>query len=89
MSADSEEKGKGAYLALLAGGSSVFNAVLGGGRDEEGQYARLEAQGFYWTASAIDEGTGWYYNFGRGGPALHRQDRGEKGRAFSVRCVRL
>lgn len=88
VSADSEDKGKAAYRALLAGGSSGFGAVLGGGRSEDGQYARLEAHGFYWTASETDLASGWYYNFGKGGQALHRQDGGEKARAFSVRCVR-
>ena len=88
VSEDSAEKGKGAYKALLAGGDSGFNALLGGGRSADGQYARLEAHGFYWTASESDSGTGWFYNFGRGGQALHRQSGGEKQRAFSVRCVR-
>jgi len=83
VSADSEDKGKAAYKALLAGGNSGFNASLGGGRDEAGKYARLGAHGFYWTASE-----GSYYNFGKGGLALHRQSGGEKGRAFSVRCVK-
>ena len=88
VSQDSDDKGKAAYKALLAGGSSGFDAVLGGGRSPEGQYERLEAHGFYWTASQIDAATGWSYNFGRGGQALHRQDGGEKQRALSVRCVR-
>jgi uncharacterized protein (TIGR02145 family) len=88
VSQDSDDKGKAAYKALSAGGSSGFNAVLGGGRSEDGQYARLEAHGFYWTASQSDPGHGYYYNFGRGGGALHRQSDGEKQRAFSVRCVR-
>lgn len=88
VSEDSDDKGKAAYKALSAGGSSGFNAVLGGGRSNDGQYARLEAHGFYWTASQIDAPTAWFYNFGRGGLALHRQRGGDKGRAFSVRCVR-
>ena len=88
VSADSADKGKAAYKALLAGGSSGFDAILGGGRSGDGQYARLEAHGFYWTASESDPAGGWYYNFGRGGQALHRQSGGEKDRAFSVRCVR-
>jgi len=88
VSADSDDKGKAAYKALAAGGSSGFNAILGGGRSEDGQYARLEAHGFYWTASEIDPAHGWSYNFGLGGQALHRQTGGEKQRAFSVRCVR-
>jgi uncharacterized protein (TIGR02145 family) len=89
VSADSEDQGKAAYKALLTGGTSGFNAVLGGGRSVDGQYARLEAHGFYWTASEIDAANGWFYNFGKGGQALHRQTGGgEKKEAFSVRCIR-
>lgn len=88
VSADSADGGKAAYKALLMEGDSGFNAVLGGGRSEDGQYARLDAHGFYWTASETDPATGWFYNFGRGGQALHRQSGGEKQGAFSVRCVR-
>jgi uncharacterized protein (TIGR02145 family) len=88
VSEDSDDRGKAAYKALLSGGSSGFNALLGGGRSGDGQYARLEAHGFYWTASERDPASGWFYNFGRGGQALHRQNGGEKERAFSVRCVR-
>jgi uncharacterized protein (TIGR02145 family) len=89
VSDDSDDRGKAAYAALLIGGSSGFNALLGGGRaDGEEQYARLEAHGFYWTASESNPGSAWFYNFAKGGPALHRQREGEKQRAFSVRCVR-
>lgn len=88
VSEDAEDKGKAAFKALMTGGGSGFNAVLGGGRAGDGRYARLEAHGFYWTASEIDPANGWYFNFGKGGQALHRQDGGEKERAFSVRCVR-
>ena len=89
---DSDDGGKAAYNALLIGGSSGFNAVLGGGRSndgkDDGKYDRLEAHGFYWTASETDPGSAWFYNFGKGGLALYRQDGGNKQRAFSVRCVR-
>jgi uncharacterized protein (TIGR02145 family) len=88
VSEDSDDRGKAAYKTLLAGGNSGFGALLGGGRSDDGQYARLEAHGFYWTASESDPASGWFYNFGRGGLALHRQNGGEKQRAFSVRCVR-
>ena len=88
VSEDLDDRGKAAYKALLAGGSSGFNALLGGGRSDDGEYARLEAHGFYWTATESDPASGWFYNFGKGGQALHRQIGGEKGRAFSVRCVR-
>lgn len=87
VSNDSDDRGNAAYKALLSGGSSGFNAVLGGGRSPDGEYARLTAHGFYWTASESDPATAWFYNFGKGGLALHRQNGGEKQRAFSVRCV--
>jgi uncharacterized protein (TIGR02145 family) len=85
---DSDDSGKTAYKELLSGGDSGFNALLGGGRSEDGQYARLEAHGFYWTASENNAASAWFYNFGKGRPALYRQSEGEKQRAFSVRCVR-
>ncbi len=59
----------------------------GGGRAEDGQYARLEAHGFYWTASESDAGHAWFYNFGRGPLLLNRHRGGGKQSAFSVRCV--
>ena len=88
VSADAKDGGKASYRALSAGGGAGFNAVLGGGRDDAGKYARLDAHGFYWTASDSDPAGAWFYNFASGGQALHRQSGGEKQRAFSVRCVR-
>lgn len=86
---DSADSGKAAYKALVIGGSSGFNALLGGNRNaDDGQYARLEAHGFYWTASESDPVSAPFYNFGRGGLALHRHSRGKKQMAVSVRCVR-
>lgn len=86
---DSDDSGKAAYEALLIGGTSGFDALLGGGRaPDDGRYARLEAHGFYWTASESDSASAWFYNFGRGGRSLYRHSDGEKQRAFSVRCVR-
>ena len=86
---DSDDKGRAAYKALLIGGSSGFNALLGGGLvPDEGKYARLEAHGFYWTASESDSTRARYYNFGKGQLALYRQPEGEKQMALSVRCIR-
>jgi len=87
VSADSADKGKAAFAALVRGGASGFNAVLGGNRSA-GQYARLEAHGFYWTASDNDPASAPFYNFGKNGGALHRQLQGEKQMAISVRCIR-
>ena len=88
VSEESDDRGKAAYSALLIGGSAGFNAVLGGGRQLDARYARLEDHGFYWTASESDPGSAWFYNFGKGGLALYRQRAGEKQMALSVRCVR-
>src|SRR5262249_32337171 len=86
---DSDDGGKAAYKALMSGGSSGFNALLGGGRgSDDGKYARLEAHGFYWTASETDQNSAWFYNFGHGGLSLYRQREGKKQMAISVRCVR-
>lgn len=86
---DSNDSGRTAYNFLMMGGKSGFNALLGGGRGTGSEkYDRLEAHGFYWTASENDSATAPFYNFGRGGLALYRQAEGEKQRAFSVRCVR-
>jgi uncharacterized protein (TIGR02145 family) len=85
---DSPEKGKATYSALLSGGTSGFNAVLGGNRSVDGQYERLEAHGFYWTGSDNDSVTAPFYNFGKGSQALYRQPQGQKTMAVSVRCVR-
>ena len=88
VSEDSADRGKGSYNALLSGGGAGFNAVLGGGRSGDGEYARADAHGFYWTASENDAASAWFYNFAKGSQGLHRQSGGEKDRAFSVRCVR-
>jgi uncharacterized protein (TIGR02145 family) len=84
---DSDDSGKAAYAALLIGGGSGFNTLLGGGR-VDGQYARLEAHGFYWTASESDPATAYFYNFGKGGLSLNRHRDGNKQMALSVRCIR-
>jgi uncharacterized protein (TIGR02145 family) len=63
--------------------------MLGGGRtDKSGEYARLEAHGFFWTASESDPAKAWFYNLGKGLSAVNRHPDGEKERAFSVRCIR-
>ena len=55
----------------LGGGWGGFNALLGGGLvPDEGQYARLEEHGFYWSASETAPGSAWFYNFGKGGLSL-------------------
>ena len=84
---DSDDGGKAAFKALTSGGSSGFNAAFGGRRDDNGQYARLNAHAFYWTASESDSANGWFYNFGQA-RILNRHSDGEKQTALSVRCVK-
>ncbi len=85
---ESNDEGKAAYQALMAGGSSQFNALLGGGTDRNEGYKRIDAHGFYWTATSASDSMAWFGNFGKGRPAFFLQNDGEKYRGFSVRCVR-
>jgi uncharacterized protein (TIGR02145 family) len=86
---ESADLGKAAYTALITGGSSGFNAVYGGGRtDKSGEYSRLEAHGFYWSATASGPDRAWFYNFGKNGQSFGQHKDGEKFWALSVRCVR-
>ncbi len=85
---DDGRLGSEAYEALLTGGRSGFDAVLGGGRSGEGEYARGDAHGFYWTATENSPSTAVFYNFGKGSRGLYRQREGEKVSAFAVRCVK-
>lgn len=89
--ADSPEGRHAAYVALMPGGGSGFEAMLGGGRNsDDGKYARLEAHGLYWTASetAGDPSKAVLGNFGKGSEALYRREGGSKQSGFAVRCVR-
>jgi uncharacterized protein (TIGR02145 family) len=76
-----------AYRTLLMRGDSGFDALLGGGRELDGQFARLEAHGFYWTATEDGPASAVFYNFAKGKLSLFRQTEGPKQQAFSVRCV--
>jgi uncharacterized protein (TIGR02145 family) len=61
---------------------------FGGRRNfNDSGYARLDAHGFYWTASETDAANAWLYNFGQA-RFLNRHKDGEKQMAISVRCVR-
>ena len=84
---DAEAGGQAAYQALVQGGPSGFNALLGGGREPSGGYARIEAHGFYWTSTESDAQHAWFYNFGRGAGMLNRHGEGDKSMALAVRCI--
>ena len=86
---DSEDDGQAAYKVLLQGGMSGFDAALGGSRESDGNYARIDDHGFYWTATETDMNTAWFYNFGRGAELLNRHGGGDKSMAMSVRCIKV
>jgi uncharacterized protein (TIGR02145 family) len=86
---ESADLGKAAHAALIAGGSSGFNAVYGGGRiNKSAEYERIEAHGLYWSATESSPDRAWFYNFGKGGQSFGRHENGDKLGAFSVRCVK-
>jgi len=84
---DSVPARKLAFNAMQFDARIGFNAVLGGARRENGEFARQEAHGFYWTATSSSDSTAWFYNFAKGSQSLYRQPDGEKEQALSVRCV--
>jgi hypothetical protein len=75
-------EGQSAYTALLSGGTSGFNAVLGANRSIDGQYDRLEAHETYWTVSENDPITAPHYNFGKGSQALYLGSRARSRGSF-------
>lgn len=84
---EADDKGKSAYIALIEEGNSGFNAVLGGNREANGNFERLGAHGFYWTATEADTAEAWFINFAKGA-TLVNQHTGDKYRGFSVRCIK-
>jgi len=84
---DSNDQGRAAYLNLSEGGSAGFNALLAGNRQPDGEYQRMGAHGFYWTATESDSTEAWFYNFAKG-PTLLNHHTGSKQRAISVRCIK-
>jgi uncharacterized protein (TIGR02145 family) len=80
-----DSEGRAASTDLLTGRPSGFNAVLGGNRETDGRYARLDEHGIYWTATESDNEHAWFYNFGRLGLSRHRG--GDKSMAVSARCI--
>jgi len=76
VSEDSDDRGKAAYRALFVGGSSGFNALLGGGRSDDGQYARLEAHAGRWRSDGHRKSGRARRNPLRGLPQHVKMDRG-------------
>lgn len=66
----------------------TFAATLGGNRNVDGTYDRIERHGFYWASTAFDNDNAGFLNFANGRKVLFLQLDMEKGRAISVRCIK-
>lgn len=86
---DHEDEGdpKKAYEALIEGGNSGFTAQLGGGRLSLGLFNRLGEYGGYWSATELDAGNAWRFDFNRISGRLYRRDL-NKPAGLSCRCVK-
>jgi uncharacterized protein (TIGR02145 family) len=78
--------GKAAYKALYKGGSSGFNALLGGNRYSNGGFRGLDEGGYYWSSTEYVSSYAWYYYFNGYSQNLLRYS-GYKGFGFSCRCL--
>lgn len=82
-----ERGNEAAYRALIEGGESQFNALLGGTRDRDGEYFDLGRYGFYWSATEVDAVTAWYYGFNGDDERVGRNGY-FKSDALSCRCLK-
>ena len=72
-----------AYVSLISGGSSNFNALHGGYRDGlSGEFSALGSTGFYWGSGSSD-----VYNFSNSFGNI-RKFPGLTFNGFSCRCVK-
>ena len=86
---ESADLGKAAFTALIAGGSSGSAPCSAADAPRRfGEYQRLDAHGFYWSATESGPDTAWLYNFGANGQSVNRHENSQKWWAVSVRCVR-
>ncbi|HNW71289.1 MAG TPA: FISUMP domain-containing protein, partial [Bacteroidales bacterium] len=79
--------GNNAYHALKEGGSTGFNALLGGWRDEKGQYGDLGKFGHYWCSTEWKTHVGWSLGIIPPLEFSHMRNT-RKYWGFSVRCVK-
>jgi uncharacterized protein (TIGR02145 family) len=85
---ESISDGKNAFEKLLRTEKPTFGATLGGNRNADGSYSRIEAHGFYWTSTEFDDSNAGFLNFAHGRKVLFLQPDMEKERAISVRCIK-
>ncbi len=76
------------YNTLISGGSSSFDALLGGYRFFlNKEFHNLESKGDYWCATKIDPNWCLFYKFDKDLNKFHRTS-GAKSNAFSCRCIK-
>ena len=75
------------YEALIEGGHSGFNALLGGARSSENYYLGIGSYGDYWCSKRKTIKEAWCYGFGSDRKVLFR-DLIDKDEAQSVRCIK-
>lgn len=74
-----------AYKALIEGGSSGFNALLGGSNSGNEYLGRL---GFYWSATERGADDAWYYYFSSDDRRVNLYGYFSLSVGFSCRCLR-
>lgn len=72
---------------LKEGGSSGFDAKLGGRRAVGGPYLSIDVFGYYWTATDKAAKTAIHRNFSIAKSGIKREEYDKAG-AFSIRCVK-
>lgn len=77
-----------AYRQLMTGGSSGFNAQLGGFLMNDGTAYDIDINGNYWTSSDSTGTRAWNINFNAEGNGGVTRVVNRKNWAFSCRCVR-
>jgi len=79
-------RGSGEGAQLKAGGSTGFNALLGGRRDSSGDYGYFGTYGYYWTSSKHNETSAWYRLLFSDNELIYRF-RTNSAAGYGVRCV--
>lgn len=82
---DARDGGKAASDALITGGSTGFQATLGGWRRSSGSYGGRGSLGYYWSSADVDAGLSVLYNFFNG---KLRRSRSFKSNGLSCRCIK-
>ncbi len=82
-----DQRGTDEGTQLKVNGSSGFDVLFGGIRNEDGSYSFNGSGGAFWTSSSYNVSQAWYRGFNYEEPRIHRLYY-DKDMAFSVRCIR-